>query len=83
MAHTLTLLKHESGYGGYLWTKVNIDTIRRLFLSRSAPWSLLWQSLTWQGSLIAVNFFLAFRGVQIWKLSKRSRWSRSRTALAG
>ena len=22
MAHTLTLLKHESGYGGYLWTKV-------------------------------------------------------------
>ena len=32
MAHTLTLLKHESGYGGYLWTKVNIDTIRRLFL---------------------------------------------------
>ena len=22
MAHTLTLLKHESGYGGYLWTKI-------------------------------------------------------------
>ena len=45
-------------------------TIRRL-LSRRAPWSLLWQSLTWQGALIAVNFFLAFRGVQIWQLIQK------------
>ena len=25
MAHTLTLLTRVRGYGGYLWTKVNIE----------------------------------------------------------
>ena len=46
MAHTLTLLKHESGYGGYLWTKVkyrvegDVFYLLRFFLtmpSRDTP----------------------------------------------
>tara|TARA_B100000795_G_scaffold118252_1_gene87992 strand:- start:606 stop:1145 length:540 start_codon:yes stop_codon:yes gene_type:complete len=32
---------------------------------------LLWLYLLWQGALIAVNFFLAFRGVQIWQLIQK------------
>ena len=40
MAHTLTLLKHESGYGGYLWTKVkyrvegDVFYLLRFFLTK-------------------------------------------------
>ena len=32
---------------------------------------LLWRYSLWQGALIGVNFFLAFRGVQIWQLIQR------------
>ena len=32
---------------------------------------MLWPYALWQGALIGVNFFLAFRGVQIWQLIQR------------
>ena len=32
---------------------------------------MLWRYSLWQGALIGVNFFLAFRGVQIWQLIQR------------